>query len=179
RQRPFHIGAIRAITVRSFADLTEGMVGRFRSYELALGLLLATALWAVLFVIDGPHGSALGQTGNQITTAQRIEEKVATYTLWVAICTAVLAVSTIGLWFVTWTGGRRQSREMKASIAVAEQSASAAQNSAAAAIEANRLNRDAFVLAQRPWVSATVQPGPITYDVNGFNVGAIFTLTNK
>jgi hypothetical protein len=44
----------------------------------------------------------------------------------VADFTVVLAVSTIGLWFVTWRASVRQSRDMEASIAVAKQSADAA-----------------------------------------------------
>jgi hypothetical protein len=161
-------------------------VKRFRGYELAIGFLFATAFWAVLFAIYPRYSSVYSQPQNsagakvdQSAATRAVEEKVATYTLWLAICTAVLASSTIGLWLVTWLGGSRQSREMKASIAVTQQSAIAAQNSAAAAVEANRLNRDAFIMAQRPWVAARVQPGPITYDVNGFNVGAIFFLTNN
>jgi hypothetical protein len=44
----------------------------------------------------------------------------------VADFTVVLAVSTIGLWLVTWQASVRQSRDMEASITVAKQSADAA-----------------------------------------------------
>jgi hypothetical protein len=65
------------------------------------------------------------------------DERLADYTLLLAWFTAVLAVSTIGLWIVTWRSGLRQSGDMQASIEVARQAAEAAQTQAAilAAVE--------------------------------------------
>jgi hypothetical protein len=45
-----------------------------------------------------------------------------------------LAASTIGLWIVTWLSGKRQSRDMQASINAAEKAATAAQTSGDAAV---------------------------------------------
>lgn len=47
------------------------------------------------------------------------EDPVTLYTLWLAIFTAVLSLSTIGLWVVTWRGSIRQSQDMKATIELA------------------------------------------------------------
>jgi hypothetical protein len=44
------------------------------------------------------------------------DERIASYTLLLAWFTGVLAVSTIGLWVVTWRSGIRQSRDMEASV---------------------------------------------------------------
>jgi len=41
------------------------------------------------------------------------EDPTAFFTLWIAIFTFVLAVSTIGLWTVTWLAGRRQVKDTK------------------------------------------------------------------
>jgi hypothetical protein len=46
----------------------------------------------------------------------------------VAAFTAVLAISTIGLWIVTWRSGVRQSADMQASIAAAQKSAELAEH---------------------------------------------------
>lgn len=66
-------------------------------------------------------------------------DPVAYFTLWLVGFTGVLAVSTIGLWIVTWRSGVRQSRDMKASVAVGE--------------TANRLNREISVASRRAWVT--------------------------
>ena len=57
-------------------------------------------------------------------------DPTAYFTLWLVAFTGVLAVSTIGLWIVTWRAGNRQSHEMQASIAVANAAAHAAGQSA-------------------------------------------------
>jgi len=53
-------------------------------------------------------------------------DPVAFFTFW-------LAISTVGLWIVTWRSGVRQSREMRAAIKAAENTAVAAQINAEAA----------------------------------------------
>jgi hypothetical protein len=101
---------------------------------------------------------------------------------WLVRWTAALFIATVGLILATGSLGYfafRQMRDMEVIIAVAEKSADAAKESAAAAAEANRLNRDAFIVAQRPWIAARVEPGPIEYNVNGLNVGATFIVTNS
>ncbi len=88
-----------------------------------------------------------------VTPAKDVEEQLATYTLWLAIFTAVLAASTIGLWIVTYLGSRKQSRDMQASIAVAKQSAEAAELNAKAAAGANRIASDNLEFTHRARVS--------------------------
>jgi hypothetical protein len=56
---------------------------------------------------------------DHITKPETTDDRLAQYTLWLAIFTGVLSVSTIGLWFVTWRGGIRQSADMQATIALA------------------------------------------------------------
>jgi hypothetical protein len=53
------------------------------------------------------------------------DDPVAYFTLWLVGFTGVLALSTIGLWIVTWRAGASQARDMKASIKAAEAAASA------------------------------------------------------
>jgi hypothetical protein len=58
---------------------------------------------------DQPKKAAESKS-NEVATAKDVEGRLATYTLWLAVFTAVLAVSTIGLWVVTWRSGSRQER---------------------------------------------------------------------
>lgn len=84
-------------------------MGRLRGSELVLGFLLATALWSILIAVFQQYNA---------------DDRLATYTSWlVAVFTAVLAISTIGLWSAT-------SRNAQA----AEKAANAADLSAQAAI---------------------------------------------
>lgn len=69
------------------------------------------------------------------------DDPVAYFTLWLVSFTGVLAVSTIGLWIVTWRASAGQARDMKASIAAAERSADIA--------------RDAMIAGERAFVFAT------------------------
>src|SRR5205823_4243144 len=54
-------------------------------------------------------------------------DPIAYFTLWLVGFTGILAVSTIGLWIVTWRSSVKQSSDMQASIAAAQKSAQAAQ----------------------------------------------------
>jgi hypothetical protein len=69
------------------------------------------------------------------------EDPVAYFTLWLVGFTGVLAVSTIGLWIVTWRASVSQARDMKASIATAERAADIA--------------RQAMIAGERAFVFAT------------------------
>jgi hypothetical protein len=116
-------------------------VQRFRIPELIIGVLASTALWAVFLVIE-PNTTAPnnrpepinGHQAENVLEADKADERVARYTLWLTIFTGVLAVSTIGLWVVTWRGAR-----------VAKDSADAAKG-------ANVLARENFVSSERPWL---------------------------
>jgi hypothetical protein len=54
------------------------------------------------------------------------DERLADYTLLLAWFTGVLAVSTVGLWIVTWRGGDKQSRDTQESLRLTAIAATAA-----------------------------------------------------
>jgi len=56
------------------------------------------------------------EPGEEVKLA--VERSLARYTLWLAIFTAVLAISTIGLWFTAVWSGRKQFRQTQDSIAL-------------------------------------------------------------
>src|SRR5690242_16803824 len=58
------------------------------------------------------------------------DDPVAFFTLWLAIFTAVLSASTIGLWVVSLRAGRQQSADMANVLAVAQAQAKAAADQA-------------------------------------------------
>jgi hypothetical protein len=92
--------------------------------KIALGGLAAIFVWtfAVLPLYYGPRDYA---TTRQCS-AKEIEnysfwekarcDPVAYFTGWLVGFTGVLAISTIGLWIVTWRSGVRQSRDMEAAV---------------------------------------------------------------
>jgi hypothetical protein len=150
------------------------IVGRVRGYELALGFLAATVVWAMFFVFQPKNDAAQGQThqatsaeSKEITSAKEVEDRLATYTLWLAIFTAVLAVSTIGLWIVTWRSGVRQSRDMENAIAAAQ--------------EANRISREGIIAEQRAWLTAgdlNIESEPV-YEKSGITIVVSVQITNR
>ncbi len=103
-------------------------------------LFLVFIIWAVSHDLAQPptppgHNQETGQTehkdnagnpkgeGGKTFWERTTDDPVAFFTFWLAMFTAVLSVSTIGLWIVTWRAGRRQTDDMQASIRVAENSA--------------------------------------------------------
>ncbi len=58
-----------------------------------------------------------------IASEKTPEERTADYTCWLTAETFVLAISTVGLWVVTWRGARGQARDMKRSLNIAESTA--------------------------------------------------------
>ena len=108
--------------------------------QLAIGALIAFALWifVALPLYYGPRGG--DDSAAQHCSAQ--EEKnygfwektrcdpVAYFSAWLVGFTGILAISTIGLWGVTLWSSIRQSRDMKASVAIAGKAAAAADRSA-------------------------------------------------
>lgn len=65
-------------------------------------------------------------TAEQKSQKDITDERLADYTQLLAWFTAILAISTIGLWIVTWRGSNKQSRDMEASIEVSRTAATAA-----------------------------------------------------
>ena len=102
------------------------------------------------------HGQRPGQSDQEyryVSGAEGNDDALARYTLWLVIFTAILAVSTIGLWIVTAKTLRhaqrdadRQARDMKASISAANAAASAA------------------VAGQRAWIKLSAEMGPIYFE---------------
>jgi hypothetical protein len=97
----------------------------FRVPELFLGVVAATAIWATVFIWQssaqrGPNNSETQQTTQQEKPANNplvafwrwtTHDPVAFYTSVLALFTAVLGISTIGLWIVTARGVRNQTRD--------------------------------------------------------------------
>jgi hypothetical protein len=108
------------------------MLVKFRIPEILLGALLATAMWAGIFAWQSSeHSNAQQQSHtNQSTSPESekhaVDQQIAKYTLWLALFTGVLAVSTIGLWIVSWRAGIKQAHDMRDSIAAANKMAEVA-----------------------------------------------------
>jgi hypothetical protein len=78
---------------------------------------------------------------------------------WVAIFTALLFLATTGLWFFTallWRATRTAVLEGQQAISAAQRSADAANRHARAAQDANRINREALITANRPWIKIEI-----------------------
>jgi hypothetical protein len=103
--------------------------------RLAIAALIAFAAWifVALPLYYGPRDdTAPAKCSSKEEKDYGFWEKTrcdpATYfTAWLVGFTGVLAISTIGLWVVTWLSGVRQSRDMEASIAAAHRSADIAE----------------------------------------------------
>jgi hypothetical protein len=141
---------------------------RFRVPEIAIGFLLATALWAVLSIYQpeyaGPKSNSSSegsQKHSDVLTPKDIDDRLARYTLWLVVFTAVLAASTILLWIETRRAGKRQSHDMEASVRVANRSAQAAEGAANAA----DLSAKAALRVEQPILTAR-DPGLISISGN-------------
>src|SRR5439155_10328678 len=113
------------------------------------------------------------------TEKEKADEALARYTWWLTFFTGVLAFATAGLGVATvglYLAGERQlklieanaaeqSRDMKASVAVAE--------------AANELNRSQFLAIHRPWIAVKVGlAGPFYCDGRSASVQLSVTLKN-
>ena len=123
---------------------------RFRGYQLIFGFLVATAFCAI-----AQYNSAQSQPqqpvsnqSNEAATSKNVEDRLAAYTLWLALFTAVLAGSTIGLWLVTWRSGIRQSRDMERATRVAADATNAAIASNQIAVTNSQQQLRAYVTAR-------------------------------
>lgn len=110
-------------------------------------VFLALALLA--FCFSWNYADKNQENGSKRTSEQEHEEtdrRIANYTLGLDIGTGILAISTIGLWIVTWLSSVKQSRDTRRSLAIAKQTANAA-------IDSNRISRDIFATENRPWLA--------------------------
>jgi hypothetical protein len=82
---------------------------KFRGYEIALGLLVATAVWSVVFLFSLPQPNKPAPEPTQQATEHKTknsspDQEIALYTLWLAIFTgALVAVSGIQIFFLIRT----------------------------------------------------------------------------
>src|ERR1700688_1769194 len=113
---------------------------RFRLPEIFLGCFLTVAVFAMGFLFasskhpETPPQAHTTQTAESKSQKDLTDERLADYTFLLAWFTGVLAVSTVGLWIVTWRAGRSQSRDMQESLRLTAIAASATDRSARAAI---------------------------------------------
>lgn len=99
--------------------------------QLAIGALIAFALW-IFVALPLYYGQSDNTAANNCSAQENQNysfwekarcDPVAYFTLWLVGFTGILGPSTIGLWWVTWQGAKRQSRDMDASIRVATKTA--------------------------------------------------------
>src|SRR4051794_21449366 len=83
---------------------------------------------------NGGEQSATNK-GDNVPHTQLADDRIATYTLWLAIFTAVLSISTIAFFVVTWRASSCQSEDMANILEVAREQAAAAANQARIATE--------------------------------------------
>jgi hypothetical protein len=99
----------------------------------------------------------------------------------VLISGLLLAITTTGVWLVkrTLDATHAMLREASVTTQASHVGAVATQKAAEAAIEANRVARDAFIADQRPWVSVDCSLiAPITWGENGGSFSFKFSLKN-
>jgi hypothetical protein len=102
---------------------------RFRVPEIALGALLAVAIFATSAAVQiinpkdhnqsaqAADGAPKGPTSSGSVSA---DERVAEYTEGLAWATVLLAIVTLGVLIATWRASVRQSKDMKAALGLAE-----------------------------------------------------------
>lgn len=105
----------------------------------------------------GTDADNLKNEGRKSFWGRTTDDPVAFFTFWLAIFTFVLAVSTIGLWTVTWRSGIRQSREMRESIRVSSESSANAERAARAA----RDSADALPALERAYIFVEIDPNAV------------------
>jgi hypothetical protein len=153
--------------------------------RLFIGGLFFFAFWllvALPFLYSVPRYSGHDEAANTCSVEESKNhgfwekascDPTAYFTLWLVAFTGVLAVSTIGLWIVTWRGSTSQARDMRASIQVAQDAAKAAKRSADIA---DRL----LTWTDRPWVDVRLKiTGDLKFDtVEGCMMKIKLTLEN-
>ncbi len=94
--------------------------------EIVLGFLVATAFWVLVAIIYPEHYGREAEAAKStphLTTEAEINERIANYNKTLDWLTAFLVLANIALWWTTWRGSIRQSRDMEASIGVATRAA--------------------------------------------------------
>jgi hypothetical protein len=141
--------------------------------EIALGALLATIFWIGVLGWQASYTptesekqecqDAAKKAGRKTEECKSLWEKTTTDP--VAFFTFVLAVSTISLWVATLLGGRRQSRDMQASIAVSTAAVNVAQKS--------------YEAEHRTWLKVyPIEIGPVVFEKGKFRVTVVIEAQN-
>jgi len=105
---------------------------RFRVPEIVFGFLLATIFWVAVAIIypkyyGGENGSKKGAPQISIQEAEvETNRRIADYNRTLDLLTALLVGANLALWWATWRGGVRQSRDMRLGTMAARRSANAA-----------------------------------------------------
>lgn len=93
---------------------------KLRGYEIILGFLVATVLWAGVLAWQSSQSPEQGARSSLTQGPDKhgfwekaADDPVAYFTLWLVVFTGVLAASTIGLWFVTWRTGLKQVGDLR------------------------------------------------------------------
>ena len=116
--------------------------------RIVLGLIVWAVLIAALTAADNQaQQREADQRPQQISPPVSADERIADYTLALAIFTLVLGISTVGLWI---TG----SRDAKAALEIAQSTAAATKQNAASAESAVNLNRETLIANRRAFVFA-------------------------
>jgi hypothetical protein len=154
----------------------------FRRFELVLGFLIATAFWVAVAVIYPKYYGAEYQATKEtlhIATEAETNERIANYNEALAWLTALLVAANLLLWWTTWRSSARQTRDMKASIKVAERSATAAQVAARAAQHSAEVAERAFEQTYAPYVDVAVKTAAIIHRLIGGNIVLDFMSSQK
>jgi hypothetical protein len=150
----------------------------FRFPEIALGALFAVCIFAIGFIAASslptqkstrhePKHSAATESVSSEFWEKTADDPVAYFTLWLGGFTGVLALSTIGLWLVTWRSGVRQSKEMRDAIQTAQ--------------AANEISHSAIIAEQRAWVSVgdlKVNDEMLLFRTHGADISVSVTIKN-
>lgn len=128
--------------------------------EIVFGFLIATVFWTAVLGWQAAYAptvaekqkcyDAADKSGHKTEECKSIWERttsdpVAFFTFWLVISTVGLGASTLLLWFA----GERQLRHARRSAAIQSRDM---RSSIAVAEEANQLNRENFAASQRPWI---------------------------
>jgi hypothetical protein len=103
----------------------------FRGFAiLSLTLLAIWHPWNYPDKIQEPTS----QQSSEDNRRESADERIAEYTLGLDALTALLALSTLGLWIVTWSGLKAQAKDMRRSLRISASTAEAAKVAADAAM---------------------------------------------
>jgi hypothetical protein len=101
---------------------------RFRLPEMVLGFLISTVLWVTVAIIYPKYYDAEAEatkSAPQVATETSVNERIANYSEALDWLTAFLVAANIALWWTTWRGSVRQSRDMRATLDHARESLTA------------------------------------------------------